>query len=64
MATPNLILINDEQTAQNRARAAIEAYSSKSDEPRIRLEPIPVRKGKHLDVDAVLARSLARVAGE
>jgi hypothetical protein len=64
MATPNLILMKDEPTAQNQARAAIEAYSSKSDEQRIRLEPIPVRKGRHLDVDAVLARSLARVAGE
>jgi len=64
MATPELILIKDEQTAQNHARAAIEAYSSKSDEQPIRLEPIPVRKGRHLDVDAVLARSLLRVAGE
>jgi hypothetical protein len=64
MATANLILIKDEQIAQNCARAAIEAYSSKSDEQRIRLEPIPPRKGRHLDVDAVLARSLARVMGE
>lgn len=30
MATANLILIKDEQTTQNRARAAIEAYSVKS----------------------------------
>ncbi len=64
MATPDLILIKDEQTAQNQARAAIEAYSSKSDEQPIGLESIPVRKGRHLDVDAVLARSLLRVAGE
>lgn len=64
MATASLILIRDEQTAQNRARAAIEAYSVKSDERQIRPEPIPVRKGRHLDVDAVLARSLARVVGE
>jgi hypothetical protein len=64
MATPNLMLIKDEQTAQNHARAAIEAYSSKSDEQPIRPEPTPVRKGRHLDVDAVLSRSLARVAGE
>ena len=64
MATPNLMLMKDEQTAQNRARAATEAYSSKSDEQRIRPEPIPVRKGRRLDVDAVLARSLARVVGE
>jgi hypothetical protein len=60
MATANLILIKDEQTTQNRARAAIEAYSVKSVE-RIDPRPIPVRKGRHLDVDAVLARSLAKV---
>jgi hypothetical protein len=64
MATANSILIKDEQTTQNRARAAIEAYSVKSGEQRIRLEPIPVRKGRHLDVDAVLARSLVRVVSE
>jgi hypothetical protein len=64
MATASLILIKDEQTAQNHARAAIEAYSSKSAEQPIRPEPIPVRKGRHLDVDAVLERSLARVVGE
>jgi hypothetical protein len=63
MATANLILIRDEQTTQNRARAAIEAYSVKPDE-RISTEPIPVRKGRHLDVDAVLARSLAKVVSE
>jgi hypothetical protein len=63
MAT-NLILMKDEQTRQNRARAAIEAYSSKSAEQRIRLEPIPVLKGRHLDVDAVLARSFARMVNE
>lgn len=63
MATANLILIKDEQTTQNRARAAIERYSVKSDE---RVEPIPrpVSHPRHLDVDAVLARSLAKVASE
>jgi hypothetical protein len=64
MATANSILIKDEQTTQHRARAAIEAYSSKSDEQPIRPEPIPVRKGRRLDVDAVLAGSLARVVSE
>jgi hypothetical protein len=64
MATAKLIFIKDEQTSQNRARAAIEAYSVKPDEQRIKLEPIPVRKGRHLDVDAVLARSFARVVSE
>jgi hypothetical protein len=63
MATANLILIKDEQTNQNRARAAIEAYTSRSDE-RIGPETIPVRKGRRLDVDAVLARSLAKVVSE
>ena len=56
--------ITDEQTTQLRARAAVEAYTSKSVEQPIRLEPIPVRKGKHLDVDAVLARSLAKVVSD
>lgn len=64
MATANSILTKDEQTTQNRARAAIEAYSSKSEGQTIRLEPIPVRKGRHLDVDAVLAGSLARLVSE
>ena len=64
MATAKLMLMKDEQTAQNHARAAIEAYSSRSDEQLIRLEPTPVRKGRHLDVDAVLARSFARVVNE
>ena len=64
MATANSILSKGEQTTQNRVRAAIDAYSTKSAEHRIRPEPIPVRKGRHLDVDAVLARSMARVVGE
>jgi hypothetical protein len=63
MATANLILIKDEQTTQNRARAAIEAYSVKSVE-RIDPRPIPVCEGRRLDVDAVLARSLAKVVSE
>jgi hypothetical protein len=63
MATANLILIKDEQTTQNRARAATEAFTSKSDE-RIGPEPIPVCEGRRLDVDAVLARSLAKVVSE
>jgi hypothetical protein len=50
----------DEQTPQQRARAWIEAYPNKSDELR-RSEQILVRKGKHLDVDGVLARSFKDV---
>jgi hypothetical protein len=63
MATANLILVKDEQTSQNHERAAIEAYSVKSVE-RIDPRPIPVSNGRHLDVDAVLARSLAKVVSE
>lgn len=59
MALPNL-KDKDEQTPQKRARAAIEAYPKKSDELRS-LERILVRKGKHLDVDGVLARSFKDV---
>ena len=39
MATADLILVNDEQTSQNLARA-IEGYSVESDEQQIRLGPI------------------------
>ena len=46
----------DQQTPQKRARAALEAYPNKSDELRS-AERILVRKGQHLDVDGVLARS-------
>jgi hypothetical protein len=61
MATADLTLINDGQTGQNLARAI---ESSVEREQQITQEPIPVRRGKHLDVDAVLARALARVVGE
>jgi hypothetical protein len=63
MATANSILIKDEPTSQNRARSAIEAYTAKADE-RISPRPIPVSHARHLDVDAVLARSLAKVVSE
>jgi hypothetical protein len=45
----------DGQRPQERARAAIEAYPSKSD------EQIRVRRGQHLDVDGILARSFRDV---
>jgi hypothetical protein len=51
------------QTNQDRARAAVQIYHAKPDErndPRFNL----VRRSPHLDVDAVLARSLPKVAGE
>jgi len=63
MALANLIEIEDRETNQNRARAAIEAYSVKSVE-LIDPRPIPISGGRHLDVDAVLARSLPEVVSE
>jgi hypothetical protein len=63
MALANSIVIKDRQTNQNRAQAAIETYSVKSVE-RIDPRPVPVSHGHHLDVDAVLARSLPKVVGE
>ena len=64
MALADLREIKEEQqTTQDRARVAIEAYSVKSverNDPR----PMPVFHGRHLDVDAVLARSLPRVVSE
>ena len=60
MALANLTVIKDRETNQNRARAAIEAHSSKSYQ-RIDPRPEPVAHGRHLDVDAVLARSLPKV---
>lgn len=56
--------VKDEQTTQNRARTAIEAYASKSDERIIGPGSGPVSHGRHLDVDAVLARSLRKVVSE
>jgi hypothetical protein len=55
--------VEDGQTTQDRARAAIEAHSAKAGEP-INSEPIAISKGRRLDVDAVLAGSLAKVVGE
>ena len=62
MALANL-RIKEERTTQDRARAAIEAYAVKSVE-RIDPRPIPISGGRHLDVDAVLARSLPKVVSE
>ena len=63
MTTANVRAIKDEQTTQNLARAAIEAYTSKFDE-RISAGLIQVSRGQRLDVDAVLARSLPKAVGE
>jgi len=50
----------DEQTPQDRARAVMEAFLNKPDEP-ISAKQIRARKGQHLDVDVVLARSFKDV---
>jgi hypothetical protein len=61
MATANLRV--DEQTTQNLGRPALEVHIAKPDEG-ISPRPIPVSRVRRLDVDAVLARSLAKVVGE
>ena len=55
--------IPGEQTNTERALAAIKTYHTKPDAGK---DPHsnPVSPGRHLDVDAVLARSLPKVAGE
>ena len=45
------------QARRERALEAVEAYSTRFAQPG-NAEPIIGRKGQHLDVDAVLARSL------
>ena len=57
MALTNLKVVNDEQTTQTRAHAAIEAYNARSDEP-VDSRLVVVSRGRRLDVDDVLARSL------
>lgn len=56
MALNNLRVVNDERTIQNRARAAIESYAKSIEQAAA--QQISIRKGRHLDVDEVLARSL------
>ena len=63
MATANSIVIKDAQTIPNRARAAIEAYTLKSAKP-VGPGSDLVSQVRHLDVDAVLARSLAKVVSK
>ena len=58
MEPVNLKIVKDSHTRQNRAPAtAIVAMIGKSDEKEIS-EPTPASRGLHLDVDAVLRRSL------
>jgi hypothetical protein len=58
MTLVELIESEDERTPKT--LAAIETYAPKSDE-LTRPAPILVRKGQHLDVDAVLTRSLPKL---
>jgi hypothetical protein len=55
----NLRVINDERTIQSGAQAAIESYAKSNEQAAAR--QISIRKGRHLDVDEVLARSLPRL---
>ena len=64
MSLANSREVKDELTTQDRARAAIEAYASKAGERIIGPGSDPVSHGRHLDVDAVLARSLRKVVSE
>jgi hypothetical protein len=57
MALNNLRVVNDQQAIQSRAQAAIESYQAKWNE-QAGSQQISIRKGRHLDVDDVLARSL------
>jgi hypothetical protein len=63
MALANSRVVKDEQTNQDCAPAAIEAYRAEPDD-KISLGMIPLRKGRHLDVDKILARSLPKALGE
>lgn len=49
--------IKDERTLPGRARAAMEVYAPRANDLSS-VAPIRVRKGQHLDVDGILARSL------
>ena len=62
MALANLSVFKDEAT-QDRARVAIETDAGKPNE-RITPGSIRLRKGRYLDVDGVLARSLPKVASQ
>jgi hypothetical protein len=55
--------VKDEQTPQDRARAAIQNYHAEPAEG-IGLGAIPLRKGRRLDVDEVLARSLPKTISQ
>lgn len=59
MASPNSKDKEEQPTHKERSGAAIEGYSIKFEE-RNSAGQILVRKGQHLDVDGILARSLPK----
>ena len=63
MTLTNLRVVKDEQAIQEQSRAAIQAYHIKPDELSGQSSH-PVSRRRHLDVDAVLARSLRKVTKE
>ena len=63
MSLANSKEVEGEQTNQERARVVVQIYQAKRDERNDpRFNDVPRRP--HLDVDAVLARSLPKVTGE
>jgi hypothetical protein len=63
MAPANLRTVKDRQTTQDLARAAMAAYNAGPND-RIKPYPISVCKGRYLDVDKILARSLPKVVSK
>lgn len=51
----------DKQTRHERARAAIEAHTTKFETLN---SAAPLRKGQHLDVDGILERSLPKTVSQ
>ena len=63
MSSANLREVKDEQTTQDRARAAIRTHRAEPDEP-IGTISESVSPRRRLDVDAVLRRSLPRLTAK
>ena len=63
MASTNSKTTEQQLARQERSRAAIEGYSLRLD-GRSSGRQIPFRKGQHLDVDGILARSLPQTISQ
>jgi hypothetical protein len=63
MAPANLRTVKNRQTTQDLAHAAMVAHNAKSND-RIKPCPISVSKGRYLDVDRILERSLPNVVSK